>query len=63
MIVVTHPGIHVAAEALAWIRSPIGKVRPTESVVVTYLQRKGEVGHRDVERCPVIVRSVAKKPH
>jgi hypothetical protein len=63
MIAETHPGIHVAAEALAWIRSPIGKVKPIRSVVVTYRQRKGEVGHRDVERCPVIVRSVAKKPH
>jgi hypothetical protein len=63
MIAETHPGIHVVAEALEWIRSPIGKVKPIRSAVVTYRQRKGEVGHRDVERCPVIVRSVAKKPH
>jgi hypothetical protein len=31
--------------------------------VVTCLQRRGEVGHRDVERSPVIHASVAKKPH
>jgi len=58
-----HPGIQRQAKALAWIRYQTMKAQPTPSVAATYLQIRDEVGHRDVEGCPVIYASVVKKPH
>jgi hypothetical protein len=37
------------AEASAWIRYRIGKVKPIRYVVVTCLQMREREGHRDVE--------------
>jgi hypothetical protein len=59
MIAVMLRGIQSRAGASAWIRSPIGKVKPIRYVVVTCLQRRGEAGRRDVERSPDIHYSVA----
>jgi hypothetical protein len=56
-------GTRNRAEASAWIRYRIGKVKPIRYVVVTYRQTREREGRRDVERSPVIHASVAKKPH